>query len=94
MIHDKADQAEFMVLVQRECSHRKRGDVILLYMAQKAYDLDIVEEEALNAWWVDERSNKGKEIVKVREKVAQFIKWLAEAESEEEESEDEDEESD
>ena len=88
----KADQVDFLMLVQKEISSRSNGDQLLLFVAKEAYDQDIVEEEGVLQWWQNERSQEG-EMGKMRGLTQQFITYLQEAE-EEEESDDEDEDED
>lgn len=89
----KPDQVDLLVLFQQELVQRSRGDTVLLFLAKELYELDVVEEEALDQWWADERSKGSEEMRKVRGQTQQFIDWLANAEeeesSEEEESDDE-----
>ncbi|KAI5793904.1 nucleotide-diphospho-sugar transferase [Peziza echinospora] len=95
MIHDREDQTDFLNLIQKECSVRARGGAILLHMTQKLYELDTIEEDAINKWWADSKSTSTPEMVKVRAATQPFITWLAEAEEDEdEEEEDEDEDGD
>ncbi|CAZ81193.1 unnamed protein product [Tuber melanosporum] len=95
MIFDQEDQSDFLLLVQKDCIERKNGGSLLLNVAQRAFELDIVEEEAINTWWEDERSSTDAGgMSKVRQATKAFVKWLAEAEeesSEEEEDDDDDE---
>lgn len=89
----KPDQVDLLVLFQQELVHHPRGETVLLFVAKELYELEVVEEEAYDQWWVDERSNNTEEMRKVRSQTQQFIDWLANAEeeesSEEEESDDE-----
>lgn len=89
----KPDQVDLLVLFQQDLVHRPRGETVLLFVAKELYELEIVEEEAYDQWWADERSNSTEEMRKVRSQTQQFIDWLANAEeeesSEEEESDDE-----
>lgn len=89
---EKPDQVDFLLLLQQDLLHRNEGDSILLYAAKDLYDLDIVEEEAYEQWWSDEKSSSNEEMRKVRSQAHQFIEWLANAE--EEESDEEEDESD
>jgi translation initiation factor eIF-2B subunit epsilon len=91
-IFEREDQADFLLLSQRECSSRESGESLLLNIIQVLYNnLDLVEEEAINDWWLDERSSKEEKMHKVRKPTEAFVNWLAEASSEsEEESEKED----
>lgn len=92
MIHDQNDQVDFLFLIQKECSLKARGGIILLQFAHKLYDVDLITEEAINSWWDDERSVKGVEMANVRKPTQQFITWLAEADEEDDEDDDEGEE--
>lgn len=88
-IYERKDQSDFLLLLQKECCDRKQGNSILLNVAQKLFELDLVEEEAINVWWADERSStEVGGMAKIRKSTEAFVKWLAEAE---EESEDEEE---
>lgn len=92
MIHTLADQVDFLLLIQKECSLKARGGTILLHSVQKLYDVDLIEEDAVNNWWQDERSTSGDELSNVRKLTQQFVTWLAEASEGDEESEEEEEE--
>lgn len=89
----KPDQVDLLLLLQEDLAERPRGDTVLLFAAKELYDLEIVEEEAYEQWWADERSSRSEELRKVRSQTQQFVDWLASAEeeesSEEEESDDE-----
>ena len=87
----KADQVDFLILVQKEILNRPNGDQILLFVAKEAYDQDIVEEDGVLQWWKDERSREG-EMGMVRALTQQFITYLQEAEEEQESDDDEDDE--
>ncbi|KAL4874517.1 nucleotide-diphospho-sugar transferase [Aspergillus karnatakaensis] len=88
----KTDQVDLLLLFQQDLVHRLRGDTVLLFAAKELYELEVIEEEAFEQWWADERSSATEEMRKVRSQTQQFIDWLADAE--EESSEEEDEESD
>lgn len=93
-IYERKDQSDYLLLLQKECCDRKQGNSILLNVAQKLFELDLVEEEAINGWWVDERSStEVGGMAKVRKSTEAFVKWLAEAEEEEESEEEGEEES-
>ncbi|KAA8896778.1 nucleotide-diphospho-sugar transferase [Sphaerosporella brunnea] len=93
-IFERKDQAEFLLLMQRECSDRKAGPSLLLYIVQVLNNtMEMVEEEAVNNWWLDVKSFEDEKMAAVRKPTEAFVKWLAEAESEsetEEEEEDDD----
>ncbi|PTU18157.1 hypothetical protein P175DRAFT_0560057 [Aspergillus ochraceoroseus IBT 24754] len=88
----KTDQVDLLVLLQQDLVHRVRGETVLLFAAKELYDLEVLEEEAYEQWWADERSSNSEEMRKVRSQTQQFVDWLANAE-EEESSEEEEEES-
>ena len=46
--------------------------------------LELVMDEAVNDWWLDERSSKEEKMLTIRKPTEAFVKWLAEAESESE----------
>lgn len=92
---DKADQVDFMLLLQAELSHKDSGDAILLSAATKLVELDSVEEDGMVQWWEDEKSSETEDMKKVREKTKSLIDFLqqeseSESESEEDSEEDED----
>lgn len=90
----KPDQVDLLLLIQQDLVHRNRGETVLLFTSKELYDLEIVEEEAFEEWWEDERSQSSEELRKVRAQTQQFVDWLANAsedESDEEEDEDEEE---
>ena len=89
----ESDQVEFALAVQRACVSTtktieagKAGN-LLAAMLQQMYDLDILEEEGLLAWWGDVRGKEGEMMPVVRAKCQPLIEWLENAE---EESDDED----
>jgi len=92
MIFDQEDQSDFLLLVQKDCVERKNGSSLLLTVAQRVFELDIVEEEAINIWWADEKSSTDVGgMSKVRQATEAFVNWLAEAEEESSEEEEEEE---
>jgi translation initiation factor eIF-2B subunit epsilon len=87
----KKDQVDLLLLLQQDLVHRSKGDTVLLFTAKSLYELELVDEEAYDQWWNDERSSATEEMRTVRGQAQQFVDWLAEAEEEssEEESEEE-----
>lgn len=83
----KTDQIDMLLQIQQDLVHRTKGDTILLFVAKELYDLDVIEEEAFEAWWADERSTATEEMKKVRAQTQQFVDWLANASEEDDESE-------
>ncbi|KAL4920302.1 nucleotide-diphospho-sugar transferase [Aspergillus aurantiobrunneus] len=90
----KPDQVDLLVLFQQDLAQRNRGETVLLFLAKELYELEVVDEEAYEQWWADERSSNSEEMRKVRSQTQQFIDWLANAEEEESSEEEEEEESD
>ncbi|PGH26578.1 hypothetical protein AJ80_01707 [Polytolypa hystricis UAMH7299] len=89
---DKPDQVDLLLLIQQDLVERNKGETVLLFMAKELYDLELVEEEAFEQWWADERSVASEQLKTVRVQTKPFIDWLESAESDSED-EDEDEES-
>ncbi|PKY07353.1 putative translation initiation factor eif-2b epsilon subunit [Aspergillus campestris IBT 28561] len=83
----KPDQVDLLVLLQQDLAQRPKGDTVLLFAAKELYELEMVEEEAFEQWWVDERSSASEEMKKVRSQTQQFVEWLANAEEEDSEEE-------
>jgi translation initiation factor eIF-2B subunit epsilon len=86
---DKRHQVDLLLLFQQDLVHRNKGDTVLLFVAKELYDLEVVEEEAFEQWWADERSSNNEELMMVRSQTQQFVDWLANAEEEEGEGESE-----
>ncbi|KAI1112541.1 eIF4-gamma/eIF5/eIF2-epsilon [Nemania sp. NC0429] len=91
-----SEQVEFALAVQRACASSakvietgKAGN-LLASMLQQMYDLDILEEEGLLAWWEDARGKEGDVMPVVRAKCQALIEWLENAEEESDEDDDED----
>ncbi|KAI9658576.1 MAG: hypothetical protein M1821_002136 [Bathelium mastoideum] len=91
---EKADQVAFLLLMQADLIHRKYGDKILAFVCTELYKADVLEKEAFEQWWEDEKSSADESMRQVRERTKQFMDVLREEdeeESEEDEDEDEDE---
>jgi translation initiation factor eIF-2B subunit epsilon len=92
---DKADQVDFMLLLQADLAHRENGDAVLLSAATKLTELDSIEEDGILQWWGDEKSSETEELRNVREKTKALVEFLQmESDEESDEDEDEDEDSD
>jgi translation initiation factor eIF-2B subunit epsilon len=90
------DQVDFLASLQKDLCHREKGEAVLFNLCKELYDLDVIEEEGFEAWWVDPKGFETEELKAVRRMAGGFIEWLAEAEeedSDEEDDEDEDEDS-
>ncbi|KAI0123715.1 eIF4-gamma/eIF5/eIF2-epsilon [Xylariales sp. AK1849] len=89
-----ADQVEFALSMQKACvSIAKvieipKAGTLCAALFQHMYEVEILLEEGILAWWNDERSSEGDAMEGVREKCQVLVNWLEEAE--EEDSEDED----
>ncbi|KAJ5259578.1 translation initiation factor eIF-2B subunit epsilon [Penicillium angulare] len=90
----KKDQVDFLLQLQADLVHRSKGGNILLFAAKELYELELVDEEAYEQWWDDERSSESEEMRSVRAQAQQFVEWLANAEEEESSEEEEEEEED
>lgn len=90
----KKDQVDLLLMLQQDLITRSKGDTVLLFAAKSLYELELVEEEAYDQWWNDERSSNTEEMRTVRSQAQQFVDWLADAEEESSEEEDSEEESD
>ncbi|KAL7267853.1 translation initiation factor eIF-2B epsilon subunit, GEF [Rhizina undulata] len=91
MIFERPDQVDFLLLTQKELVDKKIGESLLLKVVMKLYDLEVVKEEGVNAWWVDKRSStEVGGMSKIRKSTEAFVKWLAEAEEEGSSSSEED----
>ncbi|KAI1966620.1 translation initiation factor eIF-2B epsilon subunit, GEF [Ophidiomyces ophidiicola] len=86
---EKPDQVDLLLLFQQDLVERSKGDMILLFTAKELYDLEIVEDEAYEQWWEDQRSVATEALKDVRGKTQPFIDWLMEDDSDEEDSEEE-----
>ncbi|MCJ1271579.1 hypothetical protein MMC22_011481 [Lobaria immixta] len=78
----KADQVDFLLLVQKEAMGKAQGESIMLFVAKECYDLEIVEEDGVLQWWEDDRSQTD-DLKSVRALTEPFIVFLREAEEEE-----------
>ncbi|KAK4228175.1 putative translation initiation factor eIF-2B subunit epsilon [Podospora fimiseda] len=98
---DVKQQSEFALAVQKGLVGVKgletgRAGTLLAAMLQQLYNLDVLEEDGILAWWVDKRADEGESMTRVKEKCRVLVEWLENADEEdsEEESDDEDEDSD
>ena len=100
---DRAEQVEFALALQKACAvsarapgaDRARVGNLLAALLQQAYDLDILEEEGILAWWADPRGNGGSsggdEMAAVRQKCQPLVEWLQEDDDDEESDSEDDE---
>lgn len=83
----KDDQVDFLLLVQKDLAGRKDGDGsegIMLQFCNELYMLDVLEQEALEQWFDDDRSMAGEGMDVVRKQVEKFMEVLVALESESE----------
>lgn len=90
----KEDQVDLLLLLQADLITRENGDSILLHTTMKLYEIDVLQEEAIEQWWSDVKSSEDDAMERVREKTRQFIDYLANQSSEEDESDEDDEDED
>jgi translation initiation factor eIF-2B subunit epsilon len=84
------DQVDFLLCVQKDLTHRGKGEWILFALCKELYEREVVEEEGFEAWWKDRRSSETEELVRVRGRTEVFMDWLREAEEEDSDEEEED----
>lgn len=90
----KADQVDFLLLMQRALVSRRKGETVLLFAVKELYDLEVVQEEGVVQWWGDGRSWEAGEMCRVRGRTGQFVEWLREADEDSGEEEEEDDDDD
>lgn len=94
------EQMEFAVALQKALVGVKgleltRAGTLLSAFFQQLYNEDVVEEDAILAWWADKRASEGESMSKVRERCRVLVEWLENADEEDSDEDDEsDEESD
>jgi translation initiation factor eIF-2B subunit epsilon len=86
---NKPDQVDFMLLLQADAVTRKDGELLLLHVATKLVELDVIEAEGIEQWWDDEKSSENEGMVKAREKTKQLVDFLRESDDEDESEEEE-----
>ncbi|KAH9906059.1 nucleotide-diphospho-sugar transferase [Xylariomycetidae sp. FL2044] len=94
------DQVELTLAFQKSCVSNARAldggkaGNFLAAMLQQMYDVDVLEEEGILAWWKDDRANEGENMAAIRSKCQTLVDWLENADEEsseeEEESDDDD----
>jgi translation initiation factor eIF-2B subunit epsilon len=91
-VDQKTDQVDLLLLIQKDLVRRSKGDTILVFTAKTLYDLEVIEEEAIEQWWADVRSSADEEMRQVRKQTEQFVEWLANAEEDDSDEDDSEEE--
>jgi translation initiation factor eIF-2B subunit epsilon len=82
---DASDRVELLLYLQRESTKQLQGDKILFYGASTLYDVDLVEEDNVYAWWGSPESTATDSLMEVRNTVGQWVDWLKNAEEESDE---------
>ncbi|KAK5653576.1 hypothetical protein OQA88_8838 [Cercophora sp. LCS_1] len=67
-----------------------KGGSLLAAMLQQLYNLDVLEEDGILAWWGDKRGSEGDTMARIREKSRVLVEWLENADEEDESEEEED----
>jgi NDP-sugar pyrophosphorylase family protein len=83
------NQKDLLLLFQSDAVTRKDGDSLLLFLVKDMVDKDVVEVEAVEAWWSDPKGTEKEDMRAVREKTKQLVEFLLEDSEEEDEDEDE-----
>lgn len=91
-VFDDEDQVDLLLILQKICFKLDADYKALLFgcIAVVLYDIDILDDENIIAWWNSEES---KEMPEIREKVAKWIEMLMEDSSDEGSDEEEEEDS-
>ncbi|KAH0297226.1 nucleotide-diphospho-sugar transferase, partial [Aureobasidium melanogenum] len=90
---DKADQVDFLLLVQADVCHRPDGEKIMLHVCNELYMGDALEFEGVMQWWADEKNEASDELKQIKLAMGQFVDAIKAAEESEEESSEEETES-
>lgn len=80
-------QAEFALALQKALLgvrglETARGGALLAAMLQQLYNLDVLEEDGILAWWGDSRASENENLNKIREKCRVLVEWLENADEE------------
>ncbi|CRK42253.1 hypothetical protein BN1708_008714, partial [Verticillium longisporum] len=91
----EAEQREFVLALQKALVNVRaleaaRAGTVLAALLQQLYSLDVLEEEAIVAWWGDERAAAGEGMAAVRERCRVLVEWLENAEEEEDDDDEDD----
>lgn len=89
---EEDDQAEFLLFIQTDLTHRAQGEKMMLFMSNALATNDLIEAEGFEKWWNDERSSASEQLVAVRKETEQLVKVLCEEDDDESEEESDDDE--
>lgn len=83
------EQVDLAQILQTKCAALSPtyNQVVLFIALRQLYEQDILDEDAILAWWDSAASSATADLVEVRTVAAQFVNWLREAD--EEDSDDE-----
>lgn len=86
-IFSEEDQQDLAQIIQEACAtlDHEYNEMILCIALQKLYQMDIIEEDNIYAWWNSEASVATEALKKVRGVTALFVEWLQNTEEESEE---------
>lgn len=87
---EEDEQAEFLLLIQTDLTHRAQGEKMMLFLSNALATNDLIEAEGFEKWWNDERSSATEKLVAVRKETEQLVKVLCEEDEDEDDSEEED----
>jgi len=87
------NQKDLLLLFQSDAVERRDGDSLLLFLVKEMVDKDVVEVEAVEAWWNDPKCVEKEDMREVRGKTKQLVEFLLE-DSEDEDDDDDDEDED
>lgn len=88
-------QAEFALALQKALSGVRglevaRAGTLLAAMLQQLYNLDVLEEDGILAWWGDHRAGENESLERIKEKCRVLVQWLENADEEDDSDEDSD----
>jgi translation initiation factor eIF-2B subunit epsilon len=90
------EQVEFALTLQKALLkvglENPRAGILLAAMLQQLYNLDVLEEEGILAWWEDDRASEGSSMSEVKDKCRILVEWLQNAEEEDDDSDESDDE--
>lgn len=87
-VFSEEEQVDLAQIIQETCAgvDVEYNQVVLFIALRKLYEMDILEEECLLAWWDSPASSNTEALVLVRQLTGQFVEWLKDAEEESEDS--------
>src|SRR5262249_40298770 len=85
MIFETADQADFLMWIQKDLVGRDKNTVIMQTIGMKLYNEDLFDDDGILKWWNDGKGPEGETpgMKVVREGAKQFVMWVKEQTEEE-----------